>query len=249
MNGLWRVLDGPAGALRCYSNTAAETATRPVLIICHELPRHRGASEELGQTLPALADRLVEEAGIRVVAPALRGAGGSRGDFSATGWLDDLSFLLEVEVGATGRAWLAGYELGGVLALRHAVDDGRVRGIACLGVPTDMASWVGEPAAFLERCRASGCISKRAFPEDLLEWSAEILALDPMAAAGELADRPLLVVHGTEDAEVPLKEAALLAESVPSDEAEFRLVLGAGHWLRADPRAAATLIGWMERHR
>jgi hypothetical protein len=28
----------------------------------------------------------------------------------------------------------------------------------------------------------------------------------------------------------------------------LRIIQGAGHWLRADPRMVATLVGWMDRH-
>jgi len=31
--------------------------------------------------------------------------------------------------------------------------------------------------------------------------------------------------------------------------AELRLIQGAGHQLRADPRMVATLLGWLDRHR
>jgi pimeloyl-ACP methyl ester carboxylesterase len=55
----------------------------------------------------------------------------------------------------------------------------------------------------------------------------------------------LLVVQGSEDDDIPPESAAALAEA--AGRAELQMVLGAGHWLRADPRATATLIGWLER--
>ena len=56
----------------------------------------------------------------------------------------------------------------------------------------------------------------------------------------------MLIVHGTEDKGVPVSDARLLAEA-GGPSAELRLVAGAGHRLRADPRAIALLVGWLER--
>ena len=64
-----------------------------------------------------------------------------------------------------------------------------------------------------------------------------------------LAGRPLLVVHGTEDDEVPAAAARALADAATEGPVELRIVPGAGHWLRADPRVVATLVGWLERQR
>jgi uncharacterized protein len=45
---------------------------------------------------------------------------------------------------------------------------------------------------------------------------------------------------------VPVAEARALADAA-TGPSELHLVLGAGHWLRADPRAIAVLVGWLER--
>ena len=133
----------------------------------------------------------------------LRGAGGSEGDFSASGWLEDLGFLVDQQVGADGRIWLVGFGLGGALALRLAAGDQRVAGVASLAAPADLAAWVADPTAVLERCRRSGVIHTGGFPADEAAWAAELVALRPLEAAAQLGGRPLLVVHGTEDDEVP----------------------------------------------
>jgi len=245
------LVDGPAGALRVYSTTAAPGAAPcPVLVLCHELPRVTGGAADAGRAYPALADRLSQESGFRVVTGMLRGAGGSDGNFSATGWLEDLSFLMDEEVGPDGKVWMVGFGLGGAFALRLAATDGRVRGVASLAGPADLAGWVADTDAVLGRCRRTGVISSDGYPSDEAAWAADLAGLRPLDAAGHLDDRPLLVVHGADDNEVPTAAARALADAAsPNGPVDLRIVPGAGHWLRADPRVVATLIGWLERQR
>jgi pimeloyl-ACP methyl ester carboxylesterase len=243
-------VDGPAGVLRTYATTTPPGSTPgPLLVLCHELPRGHGAAADTGRTLPALADRLAQETGFSVVVGMLRGAGGSEGDFSAKGWLDDLAFLVDQQVGPNGQLWLAGFDLGGALALRLAADDRRVAGVASLAAPADLGSWVADPSAAVERCRRSGAIRTRGFPAEPDAWAQELVALQPLASVAGLGDRPLLVMHGTGDDEVPTAAAGALANASEGGPVELRLVPGAGHWLRADPRVVATLAGWVERQR
>ncbi len=260
MSGSWRLLDGPAGVLRAYETTTATgSLDGPALLICHEFPPFKGGSTDVGRTYPTLADRLAEESGWRVVTATLRGLGGSEGDFSADGWLEDLRFLLEQtrgnpgpdadDGGADGEpVHLVGFGFGGALALRLAAENPRVAGVACLGSPADLSAWVLDPSVAVARSRASGIIHRRSFPRDPAAWAAEIIALEPLVAAGALRGRPLLLVHGADDTEVPTSAAYALADAA-SGPVDLRIVPGAGRWLRADPRAVATLIGWLERRR
>jgi putative redox protein len=45
---------------------------------------------------------------------------------------------------------------------------------------------------------------------------------------------------------VPVAGMRALVEAA-TGPSELHVVLGAGHWLRADPRAIAVLVGWLER--
>ena len=79
-----------------------------------------------------------------------------------------------------------------------------------------------------------------------MSWGRELAALDAVVAARKLGDRPLLVLHGADDSDVPLDEARALVEA-GGERAELCVVQGAGHRLRHDPRAIATLLGWLDR--
>jgi putative redox protein len=251
VTGPWRVIDGPAGTLRIYATAAAlGSPPGPVLLLCHELPRPPGGAADAARTYPPLADRVAQESGFHVVVGMLRGTGGSAGDFSAAAWLEDLDFLVNREVGPDGEVWLVGFGLGGALALRKAAGDERVRGVATLAAPADLASLAADPGPLLDRCRKSGVITTPGFPADEAAWAGDLVGLAPLEAAGQLGGRPLLVVHGTQDDEVSTAAARALADAASgSGPVDLRIVPGAGHWLRADPRVVATLIGWVERQR
>jgi pimeloyl-ACP methyl ester carboxylesterase len=249
VNGTWRFVDAPAGALRYYATTASSATPGPAVVLCHELPRLEGGAAEVGRTFPALADRIAAESGWRVLTANLRGTGGSEGEFSAQGWLADLAFFVAREL-PQEEVFVVGFGLGGALALRLAATEHRVSGVATLGAPADLTGWVRRPQALLDLCRRSGVVHSPGFPDDLAAWAQELVDLQPLAAAGALSERPLLVVHGLDDPEVGPEDARALAEAAGGNgHVELRIVPGAGHWLRADPRVVATLVGWLERWR
>jgi putative redox protein len=218
------------------------------VVLCHDLPRPEGAAADVALTYPALADRLTRESGWRVVTAALRGAGESAGDFSPLGWLDDLTFLAETEVPETSPRLVIGFGFGGALALHLAAPDERVAGVACLGTPATLTPLGADPAAFAQRCLRSGVIRTPGYPASAETWAKELSVLQPLADAALLMGRPLLVVHGSDDPDVPVSDSRSLAEAA-TGPSELRVVLGAGHWLRADPRVIAILVGWLERFR
>lgn len=250
MAGQWRLVDGKAGTLRAYV-TPVEPPEPPgaMVLLCHELPRGPAGATDAGRGYPALADRLAGECGSRVVVGMLRGAGGSEGDFSADGWLEDLGSVADAVGQAGSTFWLVGFGLGGAMALRMATRDERVCGVASVAGPADLAAWAADRTAVLARCRRSGVISAPQFPLDVGAWATELVALAPLDAAAHLGSRPLLVMHGSDDAEVPVAAARALADAATTGPVDLRVVPGAGHWLRADPRVVASLVGWIERHR
>jgi uncharacterized protein len=247
MPGPFRLRPGPVGELATYASATSQGA--PVhghVVLCHDLPRPKGAAADVALTYPALADRLTRESGWRVVTASLRGAGESAGDFSALGWLDDLAFLASSEIPESAPRLIVGFGFGGVLALHLAAGDERVAGVACLGSPGDLGPLSADPERLLARCRRTGVVTSPGFPASVDTWAKELSVLHPMEDAALLKGRPLLVVHGSDDADVPLADARALADAA-TGPSELHTVHGAGHWLRADPRVIALLVGWLER--
>jgi pimeloyl-ACP methyl ester carboxylesterase len=246
VSGQWSEVTGPAGTLRFYAaGGSRRPAPAPLLLLCPELPALEGAKGDVTLPYETVAQRVAEESGWRVVAGMFRGVGGSVGSFSASGWLEDAAALVEAELGGRDGLRAAGFGIGGAVALALAARDERVQGVACFAVPARLREWAADPHELVDRCRRAGVIDP-GFPEDAGAWAAELRELEPVDLAARLGGRPLLAVQGSEDHDVPPDSAAELAAAA-GIRAELRVVLGAGHWLRTDPRATATLIGWLER--
>jgi len=223
---------------------------RPGLVLAHGFPTGPRWIESSGRTYPEFADRIAAEAGWTVVAFNFRGTGQSEGDFSLTGWLEDLRAAvsyLDAEPDVRG-VWLAGFRTGGALAMSAAATDPRVRGVATFGAPADFDSWATDPEAFLANARALGVVRSRDFPPDIGAWAREFTAMRPINLVGAIPPRPLLIVHGSIDDVVPLSDARVLADTAAGDT-ELRVITAAGHRLRHDPRAVAMLLGWLDRQR
>ena len=145
-----------------------------------------------------------------------------------------------------GGVWLAGSSTGGSLSIILAAEDDRVRGVATLAAPASFSEWALHPDRLLADSRALGIIRHKDFPPDPKEWGKRFAELSPLEAAARIAPRPLLLIHGENDEVVPLADARALFEA-GFGNADLRIVAGAGHRLRHDPRAIATLIGWLTR--
>jgi len=220
--------------------------TRSGLVIAHGMPVGEGAARNASLTFPELADRVARDTGWLALSFSFRGAGRSPGSFSPRGWLCDLEAAVAALRAETPSVFLAGFGLGGALALRLAASDPEVGGVAVLGAPADLEP-VASGATSLAACAAASGYRGAAEPFDAEEWSADLRALDPSGAAASVPPRPLLIVHGSIDAFVPVVDARVLSDAAEGD-AELRVVAMAAHRLRHDPRSVALLLGWLQRH-
>jgi len=244
------VVASGAGQLAAHLARPRQRAgfARPGLILCHGFPAAEMGAPQAGATYPQLADWLAAEANWTVLAFNFRGAGSSAGQFSLRGWMADLRAAVnwmrsDQEVSGV---WMAGFRDGGSLALCLAGEDPDIKGVAALAARVDFERWANDPRRFLEQARRVGVITERSFPPDPDAWSRELRELRPLSAASAIPPRPFLVVHGTEDTVVPIVEARALVDAA-DNQVEFRVLNGAGHHLRHDPRAVAILLGWLER--
>ena len=63
----------------------------------------------------------------------------------------------------------------------------------------------------------------------------------------EIAPRPLLLVHGSQDETVEVSHAHKLYDRAGKPK-QIIIVEGAGHRLRQDDRAVAIVIDWLKSH-
>jgi putative redox protein len=224
-------------------------ASAPGIIISHGFPSTVTRSSEAARTYPELADRIAKELGWVAFAFCLRGAGGSEGSFSLGGWLQDLRAAVDHvhHLPEVGVVYVAGFGTGGALGICAAANDRRVSGVAALGAPADFDDWAGQPRRLLEHSRELGLVKDPKFPASFETWSRELRTIRPVESVRDVRPRPLLVVHGTEDESVPDFDARVIADA--HGKAELRILPGATHQLRHDPRAIAMLLGWLDRQR
>jgi putative redox protein len=188
------------------------------LVVCHAFPASPDGTAlvdpsyaELGTALAAATSWTVLTFDLR---PAKTADGGILVD-----WLGDLTTAIDhvLELDEVDGVWLAGFGLGGGLALCAAGQDERVRGVATFAAPAEFDDWFSDP-----------------------------ITVRPLQSVSKVPPRPLLLVHGDADDVVPVSDARALADAA-GGEVELRIVAGAGHGLRHDPRATAVLEGWLDR--
>lgn len=230
------------------STSPAAGEARRGLIVCHSFPAGPRGAGRTGQTYPQLGERIAADAGWAVLTFNFRGTGESEGDFSLSGWMEDLRNAVDVilRTADVNGVWLAGFGIGGSLAICTAGEDDRVQGVAAFSSPADFSDWVAAPQRFLEHARNIGLVSTPGFPADFDGWTRELRETTPLIAIGKIPPRPVLIVHGSEDDEVLVMDARALADAAEG-EVELRVLSGAGHRLRHDPRAVAVLFGWLDR--
>jgi pimeloyl-ACP methyl ester carboxylesterase len=228
------------------SEPPAEHVDAPGLVLCHGFPTRGRESPQSGRSFPELADRIAAELGWVVLTMNFRGCGNAEGDFSLDGWLDDVHAAVEhVRTLGVSSVWVAGFGTGGSLAVCEGARNPHVAGVAALATPADFDDWARNPRRLLLHARQVQVIRDPEFPASFEQWSGALKSVRPIDAAARLAPRPLLVVHGDSDDLTPQADGRALAAA--HGNAEFRIINGAGHELRHDPRAVATFLGWLSR--
>ena len=120
--------------------------------------------------------------------------------------------------------------------------------MAALGAPADFKDWANHPRRLVQHAREIGAIHHADFPPShRRSGPAGSTTSSPPTTPAAVAPRPLLVLHGSDDESVPSFDARVLGDG--HGAAELRIISGAAHDLRHDPRAVAILLGWLDRER
>jgi uncharacterized protein len=216
----------------------------PGVVLCHGFPSMQRPGVP-NRSYQLFAERIAAEQGWTVLAISLRGCGDSAGSFSMNGWLADVGRGVErLRAEGCRGVWLVGSTTGGSLSILAAAQDPDIQGVAVMAPRADFDDWASEPRRFMQHCRTVGVVAENE-PASLSTWTRQLREHRAIDAVPRLAHRPLLILHGLNDRQVPAEDARSLAARHPS--AELRLIAGADHRIRHDPRAVAVLLGWLGR--
>jgi uncharacterized protein len=219
----------------------------PGVILCHGFPTGPLDARQSAGTFPELVDRMANELSFTAMTFTFRGCGTSEGDFSLQGWVDDLRASIDHLIAEANPSslYLVGTSTGGSIATCVGADDPRIRGVALLSPRADFDDWAAQRRRFLEHARDIGAIRTPGFPRSFDDWGREFRRFRPVDAARRFAPRPMLVMHGDDDESIPPADSRQIAAA--HGGAELRILSGAGHRIRHDPRAIAVLLGWLDR--
>ena len=154
-----------------------------------------------------------------------------------------LDFLQNADIDAD-RIAVIGSSFGGEIPI--AALDPRVKAYVLLATPSRPQS---PTAAQLAECRATGYFSLPSGKRLTQKYFEDGARYDLCKAAGRL-DRPVLIIHGSLDADVPVQQAKELYAHA-RDPKKLAIFEGAEHALRRTEdmqRILELSLGWFEAH-
>jgi uncharacterized protein len=179
----------------------------------------------------------------------MRAARSSPGYFSIEGWVRDATaalFAASSLDGMPGPVAIVGSSAGGAVATEVARRGAPVAALALLAAPATWISFAGDPREGVRRITdEAGMAVSPDVVADPTAWAAEFDDVCTEHSIGRLTC-PVLVVHSTDDEVVPLDHAKRIAEN--ARRPEVRILDGAGHKLRRDPRALDLVTGFLRRN-
>jgi pimeloyl-ACP methyl ester carboxylesterase len=231
------------GALLKGSMVIPEGADRSVVLI-HGIPSTAAPDvDDLGYA--GFAQRFAE-AGWNAAWADMRSVRSSSGYFSIEGWVADVAAIVAAARDLQPASFLAlvGSSAGGAVSTTAVARGLPVDALALLAAPAAWVSFAGTPGDGIVRVtQEAGMTVAPEVIEDPIAWAAEFDEVVTMEAIKDVA-APVLILHGDADDVVPVDHAGDIAAAAP--DAELHILKGAGHQLRRDDRAVATLMRWLD---
>ena len=231
----------------------AVVAHSPCMIICHGMPAGPKSSEfakddPINELSYGEIAQLFADLGIATVIFNFRGTGLSTGDYHPLGWVADLESVLAWVVTRPeidpDRIGIMGSSMGGVIALKVASSREDLRFLVSYASPSSTTR-PADPLVHIERYRSLGIITTPGFPDDPEVWSKEYDAINPVYHIDKINSSHILLVHGDADDVVPVQALYDLAGIAPA-HTELRVIEGAGHRFRSEPRAIEVISRWVD---
>jgi pimeloyl-ACP methyl ester carboxylesterase len=268
-------LPGAIGEILLDVRAAGRGAPRPAVLVVHGFKGFK----DWGM-FPPLADRLAQ-AGFSVVSPNLSGSGvDDVGEFvwperfghnTFSAELADIGTVLDaLAAGDLGtapptRIGLVGHSRGGGAGVLQAARDARIRALVTWAAIGTVQRWADD--AERARWRAAGKLEVlNARTGQVLPLYTDTLddverhgtgTLDIPGAASRVTV-PWLILHGSDDASVPIAEAERLARAAPAETSRLVRIGAAGHtfgavhpWRGSTPELDQVMketVAWLSRH-
>jgi fermentation-respiration switch protein FrsA (DUF1100 family) len=228
-----------------------DAAGAPMVCLCHGAPS--GDPPRPGDGgYPELAERFCRE-NYRVFFFNFRGAGDSGGNIDFLGWTCDLeavvAYLSGLAGGGDSELYLVGFSAGAAASIYVASQNKHIAGVAACACPAHFGLFTsaGQPS-IIERYRSIGAIRDEGFPPSIKAWFDSLRQVTPVDHVAGIAPRPLLLVHGSQDATVPVDHARELYDKAGSPK-KLVIIEGAGHRLRREEGAVNAVLEWLRSFR
>ena len=197
------------------------------LIFCHGW----GGGLQYDDLLEALADN-----GYFAMRFQQRGYGNSTGQSDLGLWVEDMTACASVLGAVTHKIWAAGQSTGGTMSLIAAATQ------PCFAGAVSLAPFCSLEQILRDNAEAKSILESRFGPlQEKHHRAADALTLT------HGMNKPVLLIHGTDDRTVPIAHGKQLAESI-GETATFFPVEGGDHHLRSVNRRLIieTILAWLD---
>ena len=142
---------------------------------------------------------------------------------------------------------MLGFSGGAAVAVCVASPDKRVSSIVACSCPAEFnfSTSADNSRAMIDRFRSIGAIRDDDFPPSIEVWLEGFKLVSPIKYIANIAPRPLLLVHGSQDEVVSVSQAHRLFEKAKEPK-QLIIIDGAGHRLRQNDKAIDTVLGWLK---
>jgi alpha/beta superfamily hydrolase len=209
-----------------------------VVIFCHGLPYEAGSVVEKGYDQIA---KYFAKKGLNSLIFDFSGTGLSKGEFSLSTWVEDLTAI----VNEFTTVNLVGFSIGGVIATYIASQEKNINNLITVATPCCSQSITDDMLKQVySHNQLRGVIRGiRDFESFKTKFRREIETFEPVKWI-EYVKCPKLIVHGTSDQIVPFEDAETLFDHAKEPKYFLKVVNGS-HFLRQQNEVMEKIRVWL----